>query len=186
MLSELRTRRLVLRPVAAEDLALIADRIGDFEVAKMLSVVPHPYVLADAKDWFAQTSAVQENGERAFAILLKEQEHGSDGPIGVVSIGRPDGTPNFGYWLARPFWGRGFMTEAGRAAFDWLFASTQTESVSSGALVENPASLNVLRKLGFGNETPCPIPVRARAQELPGTRVSLSRESYLAAGEAVA
>jgi len=174
MLPEIRTGRLLLRPVTSEDLPVIARLIGDFEVARMLSLVPHPYALEDARAWHGQNAGQTENGERAFAIDK------DDGLIGVVSVGRPVEEPDLGYWLARNCWGQGYMTEAGRAALAWLFEATETATVMSGALVENPASLNVLKKLGFEEAGPYLIPVRARGEELPGTRVKLRRERFLA------
>lgn len=173
-LPELRTGRLMLRPVTSEDLPAVTRLVGDFDVSKMLSPVPHPYSLDDARAWFGQNASRTENGERAFAI------DNGQGLIGAISVGKPEDAPEFGYWLGKSFWGRGFMTEAGRAVLAWLFGTTETATVMSGALKENPASLNVLKKLGFEDAGDYMIPVRARGEELPGNRVMLRRERFLA------
>ncbi|WP_299809658.1 GNAT family N-acetyltransferase [uncultured Roseibium sp.] len=174
-LPELRTGRLLLRPVVPEDLPVITRLIGDYDVAKMLARVPHPYSLEDARYWYGLNAACKEDGERAFAI------DAGGGLIGVISVGSPAEAPEFGYWLATDQWGQGFMTEAGRAILAWLFETTQTLRVMSGALKENTASINVLKKLGFQDEGPYLLPIRSRNAELPGARVMLRRERFLAA-----
>ncbi len=179
MLPVIETERLTLRPVVQEDLPVLTRRIGDFDVAKMLARVPHPFSMADARGWLEGNCGNRTGGERAFAI-----DDGS-GLIGVVSTGVPSGEPDFGYWLGKDFWGRGYMTEAGRAALGWLFGTTDANTVASGALNENPASLNVLRKLGFGEEEPYTLSIRSRGEDLPGTRVRLGRLRFEALESAV-
>jgi len=64
----LKTERLVLRPLKLSDADRVTALVGDFEVARMLSVVPHPYSTEDAVWWINQTAAFTDGGERAFAI----------------------------------------------------------------------------------------------------------------------
>ena len=45
----LRTARLVLRPPIKADIAAIIAIAGDFEIARRVSRVPHPYTEADAR-----------------------------------------------------------------------------------------------------------------------------------------
>ena len=53
-----------------------------------------------------------------------------------------------GYWIARDHWGRGYASEAGRAALEVVRALGHRR-VQAGHYVDNPASGRVLRKLGF-------------------------------------
>ncbi|MCV0429886.1 MAG: GNAT family N-acetyltransferase [Roseibium sp.] len=172
-LPDLRTGRLLLRPVRPDDLAGIARQIGDIDVAKMLTTVPHPYAIEDAKAWFDQTAAQRRGGERAFAI------DNGDGLVGVVSVGRSEGKPEFGYWLGKDHWGKGIMTEAGRAALAWHFGCFPELPVMSGALDENRASLNVLSKLGFSETGPYKLKILSRGQALPATRMTLNHAAFV-------
>jgi len=70
------------------------------------------------------------------------------------------------------------MSEAAFAALDWHFQKFPDTPVLSGALDANPASLNVLRKLGFSEPHPYQLSIRSRGQDLPGTRVRLTREAF--------
>ena len=70
--------------------------------------------------------------------------------IGACGIDLRDGpTPEIGYWLGVPYWGRGYATEAARAVIDHAFGDLDHEALQAGARVSNPASRRVLEKCGF-------------------------------------
>ncbi|MEI9973489.1 MAG: GNAT family N-acetyltransferase [Ignavibacteriota bacterium] len=54
-----------------------------------------------------------------------------------------------GWWLARPYWGRGFATEAAQCALRDVFERVGLEHVISVAMVGNTASRRVMEKLGM-------------------------------------
>src|SRR5205823_6758725 len=53
------------------------------------------------------------------------------------------------YYLARPYWGRGLATEAGRAFVEYGFTKLGLACIVAGANAANLASNRVLVKLGF-------------------------------------
>jgi ribosomal-protein-alanine N-acetyltransferase len=53
------------------------------------------------------------------------------------------------YYLARPYWGRGLATEAGRAFIAYGFGERGLSRIVAGANTNNRASNRVLEKLGF-------------------------------------
>lgn len=53
------------------------------------------------------------------------------------------------YWLGRPFWGRGIMSEAVRQICRMAFDSTDLVRISAQPFSTNPASCRVLEKAGF-------------------------------------
>ncbi|MET1413425.1 GNAT family N-acetyltransferase [Roseibium sp. HPY-6] len=170
----LKSKRLTLRPPAESDAERLFQLIGNYEVSKMLSVVPYPYTLDDAGWWLGQIASDDKAGECAFAI-----DDGT-GLIGAVSFRCPGTDPLLGYWLGEPYWGRGYMTEAARTALDWFFSVSDAQVIESGALDENPASMSVLTKLGFGHGVARELNVRARGKVMASTRVFLSREEFVA------
>ena len=146
----LKTRRLVLRSAGPQDAAVIADRINDYDIARMTTRVPFPYTLGDAQGFL---SAAEPCDERRFLI-----EHWEFGPIGMVGFHQASPqwsesgcalSPEIGYWLGRTFWGRGFATEAVQAALDWAASRWGRRAVTSGHFADNPASGRVLEKAGF-------------------------------------
>jgi len=56
--------------------------------------------------------------------------------------------PEIAYSLDRPFWGRGFATEAARAARDWFFEHVPLDRVASLIRPDNLASKRVVERLG--------------------------------------
>src|SRR3546814_20087017 len=58
------------------------------------------------------------------------------------------GELEMGYWIARPYWGLGFATEAGRQLLH-IPRAMNLPRLSAGHFIANPASGAVLRKLGF-------------------------------------
>ena len=140
----LQTPRLLLRPPQVGDAEPIARYLNDFEVAGNLARVPFPYHIADAKAWLRTRKPGLPAQETTFSIELAD--HGFAGHIGFHA--GPNG-PILGYWLGRPFWNRGIMTEAVTASLDWFFAATRQDIVLSGVFAFNLASLAIQTKLGF-------------------------------------
>ncbi|WEV72110.1 GNAT family N-acetyltransferase [Bifidobacterium sp. ESL0790] len=60
-----------------------------------------------------------------------------------------DGDRVLGYWIGRPFWGRGLMTEALRAMIRHAFTDLGCDAVWGGHYVENPASGKVMEHCGM-------------------------------------
>ena len=74
---------------------------------------------------------------------------GEDQVIGMIGL-RPRGSKaDIGYVLARPHWGRGLMTEAGRAIVDLAFADPAVYRVWAVCDADNAASARVMEKLGM-------------------------------------
>ena len=135
----LATPRLKLRPFVIEDASRLAMFVGDYDVAKMTASIPHPYSETDARAFIAKP------GEAHIYAIVH-----ANGMIGAVGLRRVKSERfEFGYWLAKPFWGRGFMTEAARAVIVASRQSCPTASLTSGHFADNPASGRVLDKIGF-------------------------------------
>jgi RimJ/RimL family protein N-acetyltransferase len=65
----------------------------------------------------------------------------------------PDGfKASLGYVLARPHWGKGYMTEAVRTLTDWLLRQPDIYRVFATCDVDNPASAKVMKKAGMKYE----------------------------------
>jgi RimJ/RimL family protein N-acetyltransferase len=140
----LRTARLLLRPIVAADLDDVVAGIGDFAVSRMLARVPHPYTRADADWFFDHSNAAIDAG----TMLYLGIEHGGR-IVGAASIEAIPASCELGYWLARPAWGNGFMTEAVGALVGYAFDSVGIPMIRSGYFSENEGSRRVQDKLGF-------------------------------------
>ncbi len=164
---EIETKRLFLRAPRMDDVPVIAAGLDNYSVTRFLSRVPYPYFEADAIAWL---SGLPENTPdwAAFAI-----ERPDAGLIGVISIEN-----HLGFWLAEAHWGQGYATEAGRAILEWHFANSDATGIVSAAHYDNPASLNVQRKLGFvvtGSEMRMVV---SRREEVEHIDTMLTREAF--------
>ena len=149
------TRRLALRAPVAADAERIAFLAGDFDVARMTTSMPHPFHRHHAESFLGRVQALDPAREVVFAIELEDE-----GLIGVLGfhptpvLGTPVARsrhvrPEIGYWLGRPYWGRGLATEAAAGALAWAKRSWRQRLVVSGHFADNPASGRVLEKAGF-------------------------------------
>jgi RimJ/RimL family protein N-acetyltransferase len=60
-----------------------------------------------------------------------------------------DVAPEVGYWIGRPYWGRGYATEALEAGVIWASRNWRRRALVAGHFEDNPASGRVLEKAGF-------------------------------------
>lgn len=147
----LTTRRLVLRPLCAEDAEAIETLGGrDFEVARWMTSFAWPYEEGSAEKFIGEMLVADPlASEAVFAITLGGVF------IGVVSIEAPGDLddqpdcPTLGYWLGRPFHGFGYASEAVTAALDWGFDAFGCKAIAARAYEDNSASRALLRKMGF-------------------------------------
>lgn len=138
-----RTERLLLRPSWPEDAQELHRAIADEGIIRNLARAPWPYTAEDAVCFATQT---HDELYPAFLVMLRT--HGAPRLIGACGIGNLDGTAELGYWIARPYWGLGFATEASHAVVNIAKAVGHKKLVASH-FTDNPASGHVLRKLGF-------------------------------------
>jgi RimJ/RimL family protein N-acetyltransferase len=144
-----RTERLLLRPLRASDTDTLFALFASWEVIRWLSTPPWPYTLHDAEAFVTAQMGADAAASRYFAITLDDALIGAIDARSIRPAGAPARSPILGYWLGQPYWGRGYMTEAARAFIGYLFDSTASDTIYSGAFSGNSASLRVQEKLGF-------------------------------------
>jgi RimJ/RimL family protein N-acetyltransferase len=140
-----RTERLLLRPSWPEDAAELHQAIADEGIVRNLARAPWPYTADDAAQF-----ATQAHDALYPAFLLMLRTYGAPRLIGACGLGNYDGSVELGYWIARPYWGQGFATEASSAVVNIAKAIGHKKLIASH-FTDNPASGRVLRKLGFQN-----------------------------------
>ena len=144
-LLEVQTERLRLRAPNEGDAADLTRLLDDWNVAKWLARVPHPYQLADAYA-FIEYSRAKESSEydRNFIVVL-----GSELIGGVGLTGETAAVLELGYWIAREHWGCGYATEAAAGLIGYAETTPGCARLEANYQKDNLASARVLRKLGF-------------------------------------
>ncbi|WP_336986986.1 GNAT family N-acetyltransferase [Altererythrobacter aquiaggeris] len=170
----IRTERLFLRPSFSEDWEAMYDRIADEGIVRNLARAPWPYRASDAKIFAARA---QDPWRPGFVITMPDS---AGAPIvGQIGLGlNPDAhgeETQLGYWIARPYWGRGIASEAGAAILRAAHMLGHRR-IFAGHFLDNPASGRVLLKLGFRSTGEIsPLFSCARGEEAP----SLHYECFL-------
>ena len=145
----LETPRLILREMSPEDLDFVAAMLADAEVMRFY---PRCYSRRSGNLDRAANRRYARHGHGLWLAL----EKGGGQPVGQVGllIQRIRGVEEkeVGYLMHRPFWRRGFATEAARACLDHAFTALARQRVIALVRPENTPSQAVARKLGMQPE----------------------------------
>jgi RimJ/RimL family protein N-acetyltransferase len=144
----LETSRLILRPWCEDDAEELYKYACDAEVGPPAGWPPHTSV-ENSRDIIRGVLSAPET----YAVCLKE-----DGkPIGSVGLKTGSNTDmterddecELGYWIGKPFWGRGLIPEASRELIRHAFEELGMRAVWCGYYDGNVKSRRVQDKLGF-------------------------------------
>ncbi|HEY8573249.1 GNAT family N-acetyltransferase [Phenylobacterium sp.] len=163
------TERLVLRGPVRTDAEAIYRLAGDFNVAGMLGRMPHPYRMEHAEAFLESVHARDWDREPEFAI-----EHRNFGLVGMIGFkaGTDAARPELGFWIGRPYWNRGYMTEAVRGVLKWTRRDWRKNVVEAAHFTDNAASGQVLCKAGFLYTGDVELrPCLARGMDVPARRM---------------
>ena len=147
MKKQFETERLRARPIELSDAPRVAELFQEKELPWNLGRAPWPYALSDAENWLTLAQKQWEAGiEFPFAILKDATLIGS---CGIMRINEAQNIWEIGYWVGKPYWGKGYVTEASIGLLDWAERELGITRFVSGYIFDNPASGRVLEKLGF-------------------------------------
>jgi RimJ/RimL family protein N-acetyltransferase len=141
--------RLILRKPRMEDAPVIfKDYAQDPEVTRYLSWKPHQNIREAEEFLLACGRLWREKKDFAYTITLKDD----DRFMGMFGLHPMNLMIEVGYALARPHWGKGYMTEALRAVIDWVFTQPDIFRVQAFCDVDNIGSARVMEKAGMERE----------------------------------
>ncbi|MEO0895555.1 MAG: GNAT family N-acetyltransferase [Bacteroidota bacterium] len=142
------TERLILQPISWQDAEDIFEYASQPEVTRFLSFSPHKSI----DDSYAFISkAIGRMAEKEFiefAIHLKESQK----CMGTIGIDKKGGTITIGYASGKPYWGKGYMTEALKGVIARSLEDESICRVDAIADVDNTASWKLMEKCGMERE----------------------------------
>lgn len=142
------TERLILRQTKQSDAAAFSELVSDYDIARMTGSIAYPYPVLSAEFKIMTFHSAKRRGlAHPYAITLK----GQDELIGVTDLFKRSAETlwEIGYWIGRPFWGQGYITEACSALLAEADETLGADDRVAGVFTDNPASARVLEKLGF-------------------------------------
>ncbi len=142
------TERLILRPWVEEDAESLYEYAKNPEVGPIAGWPPHKNV-AESKDVIRNVF----NAQQCYAICLKS-DNKAIGAIELKLNGHTDMTDRndeceLGYWIGKPFWGNGYITEAAKALIQYGFEQLEMTTIWCGYYDGNERSRRVQEKCGF-------------------------------------
>ena len=144
------TTRLILRPWLVSDANDLYALASDPDIGPIAGWPPHKSV-----DESAVVIETVLATPETYAVVLKETGELAGcagfnaGEAATMPLG--DGELELGYWMGKPYWGRGIATEAARAVVERGFADLGLKRIRSCHFDGNDRSRRVLDKLGFSH-----------------------------------
>lgn len=140
----MRTRMIELRDFSNKDEELLVSYLNEEAVTQYISArLPQPYTKEAAAWWVSTGSkigivkAIAKNGVLVGSISA------------IVGEFEKQKSAEIGYWLAKPFWGNGFASEALAEFSKTIFLNTEIVRLYAPVFEGNTASARVLEKCGF-------------------------------------
>lgn len=145
----LETERLILRTWSPNDAEEGFKIWSDPEVMRYIGTGQPNVDIEQTRGWLARMIAHQEkHGFCFWAVVEKETGRviGSCGLAYQLDGGLPI---EFGYTLARDYWGRGLATEVAGACLKHVFENFPLTKIDASVDSRHLASQRVLEKIGF-------------------------------------
>lgn len=174
----IRTGRLILRKIRREDVQDYYDRLGSSEdVTRGMLWEPHTDISQSVASVEKALRRYAEGGCYRWAIALPED----DRIIGVIEMLRFDESDNscsFAYMLGKPWWSKGYGSEALRAAMDFVFTKIGVEVIRADHFTTNPASGAAMRKAGMTFIKTIPDQYEKQGQKLDADLYQITKEAF--------
>ena len=157
------TPRLMLRRLLPEDAEqMYRNWASDPEVTRFLRWEPHKSP-AETRELLAAWATLYPNPDYYQWALVEKTSGQVFGSISLYNslLGEPQQKTQWpgldltqgiwepGYCIGRPWWNKGFTTEALRAVVEYWFENTDSNFLTCCHAADNPASGKVMEKAGF-------------------------------------
>jgi len=162
---------LRLRPISLFDTPMIVALANNWDVASMVSRLPYPYEPRHAEDWINEIESNRR--EEVWAIESEGQFAGCVGyNRGSLSFGE------LGYWLGKPYWGRGLATRAAWQIISHAFTVEPFRYMTACHFYDNTNSKRVLDRLNFQQSGASECFSIARGAKIRTEQYVLTRQRY--------
>ncbi|MGG5209135.1 GNAT family N-acetyltransferase [Chryseobacterium sp. MIQD13] len=146
---KIETERLILSQLKEGDIPFVTGYLQDKVFSDLTSNIPFPYTKEHAEFWVKMSrESFESNTGYTFAVRNREEQI-----IGAIGLhDRDDDKAELGYWMGKPFWNKGYITEAAAALIDFGFKELELNKIYATYFLHNPASGRIMEKIGMEKE----------------------------------
>ena len=140
--------RIHLSELRASDTSAFVEYLNDQEIYDNTLSIPYPYSELDAEAYLDSVNEATAKHGHAVSFAIRndaEQLIGGCAFDGLVY----NHCAEISYWLAKPYWGQGVVTDVVRAACAFAIAQWNLVRITAHVFALNKASARVLEKSGF-------------------------------------
>ena len=148
----LSTERLVLRPLADDDVPALTAMMND-ELVGAWTSVPQPFTENCARAWVSEYAPTERTAGRGLDLAVTEFL--TQRPVGLIRLGRTNWhvrSTEMSYIIAHWARGEGYASEAAIATAQWLLRDQKFERLELRTAADNTASQQVAQKIGCISE----------------------------------
>lgn len=145
-----------LTELAGSDAEAITDWLAEPEISRWTMRIPFPYSRQDAEAFLAIVRGCTAEAGRPVQFAVRREDERLIGIVGIDNWRPGRAEAELGYWLAKPYWGKGIMTSAVEAVVRLAFEEYRIPRLTAHVFVGNAGSARVLEKAGFVNEATLP------------------------------
>ncbi|MBB4806742.1 RimJ/RimL family protein N-acetyltransferase [Chryseobacterium defluvii] len=143
------TERLILSQLKEDDIPFVVEYLQEKAFSELTSNIPYPYTKDDAEFWLRISQEAFEK-RSGYTFAIRNKEGNIIGAIGLHDRG--DDKAELGYWMGKPFWNNGYVTEAANAIVNFGFKVLNFNKIYATHFLHNPSSGRIMQKIGMEKE----------------------------------
>jgi ribosomal-protein-alanine N-acetyltransferase len=148
----LRTQHLILRPFEISDADTVQELAGDIHIADTTLNIPHPYEDGMAEVFIAEVKQRYEDEVSFESAIELTTLNRLIGAIGLINISKRYQTAELGYWIGKPYWNKGYGSQAAEKIVEFAFSNLGLHKVYACHFKRNKASARLMQKIGMKYE----------------------------------
>jgi RimJ/RimL family protein N-acetyltransferase len=135
------------------DQAAYVEHLQEKEIYDRTLRIPYPYTEAHFQEWLGKVDKATQQQGRPVHWAIRRVDGRPIGGCGFddFQLGKSH-RAEIGYWLAKPYWGRGIMTGVVKRLCELGFSEFRLIKIIAHVFAGNLASARVLEKVGFEQE----------------------------------
>jgi RimJ/RimL family protein N-acetyltransferase len=147
------SEQIHLAEFQGSDKPALLQYLNDRDIYERTLRIPFPYTEAAADDWLALVATITRQQGQPVHWAVCNADDALIGGCGFdgFQVGQSH-RAEVGYWLAKPYWGRGIMTAVVKRVCQHAFEEFGLVKITAHVFAFNPASARVLEKCGFQQE----------------------------------